>query len=221
MSPDPLDSLNQQLPLDQKPLDQQLEALARTAQNHPPLSKAHQAALRQLVSIILKSGRLCRPQRGSFSGAYEDIYAEAQQDLLLHICRNINKYEPARGTVMTWVNMLLTRRFFKDAIPKVLGPPNIRRIALADLENLAEPEKSATLLDRVKEVAADDPEGLFKSVHIRDYPEATFQAIFQRRLSNQRWQDIANEFSISPTAAQTFFSRKLPTFLPHIRKHTA
>ncbi|NJM97139.1 MAG: sigma-70 family RNA polymerase sigma factor [Phormidesmis sp. RL_2_1] len=208
MSSDPLSSLNQQL-----------QVLALTAQNHPPLSKAHQAALRQLVSAILNSGRLCRPQKGLFSGAYEDIYAEAQQDLLLYICKNINQYSPERATVMTWVNMLLAKRFFREAIPKVLGPPNVRRIALADLESVAEPEEPTTLLDCIREVVAADPENLFKSIHIREHPEATFQALFQRRLSNQQWHDIATEFGISLSTAQTFFSRCLQRFLPYLREH--
>ena len=208
MSSNPLDSLNQQL-----------QVLALTAQSHSPLSKARQSALRQLVSTILNSGRLCRPQKGRFSGAYEDIYAEAQQDLSLYICKNIDRYSPERGTVMAWVNMLLTRRFFREAIPKVLDPPNMRRVALADLENLAPPEEATTLLDCIKEVVAADPEDLFKSVHIRDHPEATFQALFQRRLSNQRWQDIATEFGISTSTAQTFFSRCLQRFSPKLREH--
>lgn len=199
-------------------LNQQLQALALVAQQHPPLSRERQSALRQLVNGILKSGRLCRPQRGRFLGTYEDIYAEAQQELLLYICKNIDKYSPERAPFMTWVNMLMERRFFREAIPRVLGPPAMNRVTLADLENVVVPEEATTLLDCVREVVEADREDLFKSAHIRGRPEVTFQALFQRRLSGQRWQDIATEFGISTSTAETFFSRKLQKFSPNIRK---
>lgn len=199
-------------------LNQQLQAVALAAQQHPPLSYERQAALRQLVNGILRSGRLCRPQKGRFLGAYEDIHAEAQQELLLYICKNIDKYSPERAPVMTWVNMLLERRFFREAIPRVLGPPAMKRVTLVNIEDVPVAEEATTLLDCVREVVEADQEDLFKSVHIRDRPDATFQALFQRRLSGLRWQDIATEFNISTSTAQTFFSRCLQRFLSTIRE---
>ncbi len=37
-----------------------------------------------------------------------------------------------KASVMNWANMLLERRFFSEAIPKVLGQAAIRRITLDD-----------------------------------------------------------------------------------------
>lgn len=213
---DPLDELN----LDE--LNRQLQRLALKAQQHSPQSQERQLALTRLVTMIFNGGRLCHPQRGSFGGRYEDIYAEATQNLMLYICdnENIDRYNPERGEVMTWVNMLLSRRFFREAIPSVLGRLEIRRVTLADLENFAAPEEPSTLLDCIKEVVAADPEGLFASVHVRNHPEVTFQALFQRRLVHQRWRDIATEFGISVSTAQTFFSRQLEErFAPKLREY--
>lgn len=200
-------------------LNQRLRAIATIAQQHDPTSQAHRAALRQIVDDIYRSKRLCRPQKGSFSGAYEDIYAVAIQELFYYICKNIHKYNPDRGEVMTWVNMLLTRRFFKEAIPKVLGKPNSQQMTLADLDNLAVPTEPASLIECIKEAVENDPEGLFQSVHIRQHPEATFQALFLRRLSDQRWQDIATEFGLSISTVQMFFSRRLQEFSPKLREY--
>lgn len=192
-------------------LNRQLQRLALKAQQYPPQSQKRRLALTRLVTIVLNSGRLCRPQKGSFSGRYEDIYAEATQNLMLYICEkeHIDRYNPERGEVMTWVNMLLSRRFFPEAVPKVLGRPEIKRVTLTDLENFAAPEEPSTLLDCIREAVAADPEGLFASVHVRNHPEVTFQALLQRRLVHQRWRDIATELGISISTAQTFFSRQL------------
>ena len=94
-------------------LDEQLKQLAILAQQYPPPTQGRQLALRKLVNGIVQSGRLGRPQRGQFSGSYEDIYDEAVQELLLYICQNVEKYDPERGSVMALVNVLLDRRFFK------------------------------------------------------------------------------------------------------------
>ncbi|MEM8810803.1 MAG: sigma-70 family RNA polymerase sigma factor [Cyanobacteria bacterium P01_G01_bin.38] len=200
-------------------LNQQLQALAATAQRYPALTRARQAALRQLVNGILQSGRLCRPQKGNFSGAYDDIYAEALQELLLYICQNIDKYSSERGTVMTWVNMLLQRRFFREAIPKVLGKPDMKRVTLPDLETVAAPETAVTPLDTLKESVEADPEDLFKSAHIRDHPDATFQALLQSRLSDQSWEAIATEFGISVSTASNFYYRCLTKFSSKLKEY--
>lgn len=83
-------------------VDEQLLRLALTAQQFPPLSPKRQLALRKLVNGILQSGKLCYPQQGKFAGAYQEIYDEALQELLLYICENIDKYNPLRASVMGW-----------------------------------------------------------------------------------------------------------------------
>jgi DNA-directed RNA polymerase specialized sigma24 family protein len=193
-------------------LDNQLSHLALTAQRHPPLSQERQVALRQLVTGILRSRRLCRPQLGQFAGNYQDIYDEALQELLLFICQNIDRYDPDRGTVMAWVNMLFDRRFFREAIPKVLGKQNLTRMTLMDLDRISAPAAEPTLTDTIQEFVERDPDNHLKQEHIKNHPTANFQVLLQRRLQGISWQDIANEFGIAIPTLSSFYYRRLDKF---------
>jgi DNA-directed RNA polymerase specialized sigma24 family protein len=188
-------------------LDEQLKLLAISAQQHPPLTQGRQLAVRKLVNGIVQSGRLCRPQRGQFSGSYEDIYDEAVQELLLYICQNIEKYDPERGSVMAWVNVLLERRFFKEAIPKILGKPNLQKMTLSDLDNLAPSEETESLTEILKECIESDPDNLLKKEYLQNYPTANFQVLLQRRFSGKSWKEISAEFDINIKTLSSFYYR--------------
>jgi len=188
-------------------LDEQLKLLAISAQQHPPLTQGRQLAVRKLVNGIVQSGRLCRPQRGQFSGSYEDIYDEAVQELLLYICQNIEKYDPERGSVMAWVNVLLERRFFKEAIPKILGKPNLQKMTLSDLDNLAPSEETESLTEILKECIELDSENILKKEHLQNYPTANFQVLLQRRFSGKSWKEISAEFDINIKTLSSFYYR--------------
>jgi hypothetical protein len=115
--------------------EQQLQALALQVQQHPMGTTARRIILSKLIDTIYRSRQLARPYQGQFQGVYEDIYQEAVQNLFLYICKNIDKYDPQRGEFMTWVNMLLTKRFFPEAIPKVIGTANEINLESSILEN--------------------------------------------------------------------------------------
>lgn len=70
---------------------------------------------------------------------------------MLYIYRNIEKYDLERGEVMAWCNVLLERRFFRDAISKVLGKPEIQKMTLADLDNLPAPEEEIPIITEIIE----------------------------------------------------------------------
>lgn len=200
-------------------LDEQLKRLALTAQQHPPLTQERQVALGQLVQAILSSHRLCHPQRGKFPQRYEEIYQEARQELLFYICQNIDKYDPERGDVMAWCNILLERRFFREAIPKVLDKPGIQRITLADLENLTLPEESPNLAEIIREYIELDPENLFKQSYIQDRPEANFQALAKQRLDRKSWKEISQDFGIKISTLSRFYQRCLSKFASEIQEY--
>ncbi len=200
-------------------LDEQLKQLAISAQQHPALTQGRQLALRKLVNGIVQSGRLCRPQRGQFSGSYEDIYDEAVQELLLYICQNVEKYDPERGSVMAWVNVLLERRFFKEAIPKILGKPNLQKMTLSDLDNLAPPEETESLTEILKECIDSDPDNLFKKEYLQNYPAANFQVLLQRRFSGKSWKEISAEFDINIKTLSSFYYRCVNKFSSRLREY--
>ena len=200
-------------------LDEQLKQLAKSTQHHPRLTQGRQLALRKLLNGILQSGRLCRPQRGQFSGVYEDIYDEARQELLLYICQNIDKYDSERGSVMAWANVLLERRFFKEAIPKTLGNPGIQKMTLADLDNFAVPESPPVLNEILTEYIESDPEKLFQKEHIENHPEANFQALARRRILGDSWKQISAELGMKIPTLSSFYYRCLNKFSANLKEY--
>ena len=200
-------------------LDEQLKQLAILAQQHPPLTQGRQLALRKLVNGIVQSGRLCRPQRGQFSGSYEDIYDEAVQELLLYICQNVEKYNPERGSVMAWVNVLLERRFFKEAIPKILDQQGLQKMTLSDLDNFLPHEETESLTEILKECVESDPENLFKKEYLQNYPAANFQALLQRRILGKSWKEISVEFDINIKTISSFFYRCVNKFSSKLKEY--
>ena len=200
-------------------LDEQLKQLAISAQQHLPLTQGRQLALRQMVNGILQSGRLCRPQRGQFSGVYEEIYDEALQELLLYICQKIDKYNPERGSVMAWVNVLFERRFFKEAILKILDKQELQRINIPDLDEIDPPESTPSLTEIIKQCIELDAENLFKNEHIENHPQANFQALVRRRLLGQSWKEISAEFEIKLSTVSRFYDRCLNKYSAKLKEY--
>ncbi len=188
----------------QDELDEQLKQLAKVAQEHPPLSMERRIALTKLVEAILHSGRLWCPPRGQF---HEDIYNEAKQNLLLYFCQKIEKYNPERGSVMAWVNMLLYRRFFRDAVAQVTDQQIKELPTLSDLENLASPEQTPLLSERVRQFIELDPENYFKKEYIGNNLQANFQALMRRRFLGDSWKDISVDFGIKVSTLSSFYQR--------------
>jgi DNA-directed RNA polymerase specialized sigma24 family protein len=200
-------------------LDEQLRHLAQLAKQHPPLTGARQLALTHLVQAILKSGRLCRPHRGQFLHRYEEIYEEAQQELLFYVCQNIEKYDPERAEVMAWCNFLLERRFFREAIPKVLDKQGIQKMTLSDLDNLAKPEEPPVFTEVIKECIELDPENLFKTCHIENHPKANFQVLSKQRLEGKSWKEISEILEIKIPTLSSFYYRCLNRFASILKEY--
>jgi hypothetical protein len=114
--------------------------------------------------------------------------------------------------------MLLTRRFFPEAIPKVIGKINEIHLERFDLE-LLESSESIFLFEQVRQCIEYDPEGLFRSEHIREHPKANFQAIATRRYSGVSWKDISAEWSIGLKSLNTFYQRCLKKFAPKLKEY--
>ncbi|MEB3360056.1 MAG: hypothetical protein VKK04_25245 [Synechococcales bacterium] len=200
-------------------LDTRLHQLAIAAQHHAPKTPQRQAALRQLVGLVLQSGKLYRPRQGEFPGVYDEIYSEALQDLLLFVCQNIERYDPERAAVMTWLNMLMARRFFQEAIPKVLGQTTVRRLNLVDVEQLATAESTESLTDLIAHCLQADPDRQFTTTWVEGCPQASFQAIATRRLAGVAWKAIAAEFDLGTSTVSTFYYRCLKKFSPVLKAY--
>ena len=209
--------------LEQPQLDSHLRDIAIAAQAQPKGSRARQRALTELISVILRSKKFCRPRRGQFRGLYEDIYAEALQRLFAFVCDRINDYSTEKGEVLQWINFLLGRRFFIEAsreyFPtgfKGIDTRSIKRLSLEHLDrnNPVElnPQLIPSLSQEVKACIEEDPEGLFKQAHVMNHSNASFQYIACRRLEGYAWADLSAEFDIPVPTLSSFYRRCLARF---------
>ncbi|MEC4813023.1 MAG: sigma-70 family RNA polymerase sigma factor [Scytonema sp. PMC 1069.18] len=196
----------------------QLQELALKAQQHPLGSTARRIALSKLIDGIYRSRKLCYPYQGRFSQVYQHIYEEAVQDLFLYICKNIDKYDPNRAEFITWVNMLLTKRFFKEAVSKVVGKTNEIKVETSFLENLEDtiPEDNEDDLisdfQKIRQYIEKDPKGIFRQTYIKSYPQVNFQKIAIKRWSGVSWKDISEELGVPIPTLSNFYRRSLEKF---------
>ncbi|KYC40670.1 hypothetical protein WA1_23795 [Scytonema hofmannii PCC 7110] len=200
-------------------LDSYLLQLATRAQRYPPHSQERQIALTKLIHGIVRFGHFWYPSKSQFSGNVQDIYNEARQELFLFICQNIDKYNPERGTVMAWVNVLLERRFFKDTIRKYQTHSHVTKMTITDLDSFAVPTEPKDLTEIVRECIESDPEDLFKNEYIEKCPQATFQALALRRMSGKSWKEISEEFEMKVPTVSSFYYRCLKKLSPKLKEY--
>lgn len=214
-------------------LDEQLKQLAVEAQQHPPHTPQRQRSIAQLVSLIYRSKKLVRPYPGQFSGLYEEIYAEAQQRLFLHLCEKIDQYNPEME-VMQWANFLMKRRFFVEAsrdlmpaapnaMPKSGERPQLKRITLEVLEkqNPVEIRSSAnsSLSEEIIQCIQEDQDNVFQLTHIEQKPAANFQYIALRFLRGYSWKEISDELDVKVVTLSSFYLRCLTKFTPKFKEY--
>ncbi|MGF1494916.1 MAG: hypothetical protein ACFBSC_21220 [Microcoleaceae cyanobacterium] len=201
--------------------DDKLKQLALTAQQYPDRSPERREALSQLVSEIWHSGRLRHPHPGQFPDRYQEIYEIALQNLMFYICNSIDRYEPTAAPVMRWVNFLLERRFFPEAVTEVLGnrPTDLPRASYEETQPAKPPESQPSLSDLIQQVNVEDLGGIFASKSIRGYPEANFKTLFKRRIIEQEsWKAISKDLGIKISTLSEFYQRCLKQFATQIKQ---
>ncbi len=205
-------------------LDEVLRGLALEAQNSPPGSRQRRRALTRLVQLTRTSGRLCRPYLGQFPHVYDEIYNEALQLLFIYICDRIDAYNPQRSPFLRWVNFLLQRRFFNQAIPKIIG--DRREISINPItppfpvqQQFSAKTFSPSLSEAIAQCLRDDPSGLFEGRSLRQMPEVTFRMIAIRRLEGETWKAISADLGIRISTLSDFYQRSLTEFAGFIRDY--
>lgn len=215
---------------EQRQLDDRLRQLAIAAQNLPQGSFTRQRLLTELIVIMQRSGKVCRPRQGQFQMLYEEIYAEALQRLFAFICACIERYNPQQGEVLQWVNFLLRQRFFieasRDFLPIAYKGMDARTVKHLTLESLDKynpyelnPQLIPHLSQEVKDCLEEDPEGLFAQACVANHPTASFQYIALRRLEGYSWQDLSMELNISIPTLSSFYQRCLTRFVPKLKTY--
>lgn len=208
--------------------DEHLKQLAVEAQRHPPNTPQRQRSIAQLISSIYRSKKLFCPYRDQFPGLYEEIYAEAQQRLFLHICEKIDQYD-SKFEVMQWANFLMKRRFFIEASRDLLPSPKgversqIKRMTLEVLEkqNPVEMQSQAniSLSEAIIQCIQEDYDKVFQSTHIEKKPAANFQYIALRFLSGYSWKEVSEELDVKVVTLSSFYQRCLTKFASKFKEY--
>jgi hypothetical protein len=194
-------------------LDSLLLQLATVAQESPPGSSKRQVSLTKLANLLMGSNYLWRPPKIVSSPMYQEIYNEARQELFLYICKNIEKYNSERATVIGWVNYLFEKRFFRDAISKMHLHNRLATVSLTELDDfLSAPVNTPNVIEVLSEYIDLDPDNLFKNQYIEKYPKANFQVLLKRRIMRQSWKDISTEFHIKVPTISSFYYRCINRF---------
>lgn len=210
-------------------IDKQLKQFAMDAQSAPPKSAQRQRSLTRMVSLICQSRKLVRPYQGQFQGLYNDIYAEAQQRLLLYLCENIDRYDPQRE-VLQWANFLMQKRFFVEAsrdvmptAPKGMDRSQVKHITLdiLDKQNPLEQQASRqlSLSEEVVQCIREDSDGVFQKTHIAGKPKAHFQYIALSFLGGYSWKEISLELDVKVVTLSSFYQRCLLKFAPVFKEY--
>ena len=205
-------------------IDRQLKQLAIEAQRTLPKTPQRQRSLTRLVSLICRSQRLVRPYAGQFKGFYNDIYAEAQQRLLLYLCENIDRYDPERE-VLQWANFLMKARFFVEAsrdvmptIPKGVDRTFVKRMTLDALDKKAPVDqqisRQPSISEEVVQCIREDCDGIFRKTHIVNKPQAHFQFIALQFLGGYSWKELSAHLDVKVVTLSSFYHRCLLKFAP-------
>ena len=207
---------------DRKQLHQQLKALVLDAQSHPPGSKKRKIALDKLVRAIQASGQLFCKYKIGFP---EELYNEVLQETFFDVCRKIDRYDPAKAQVITWVNNLLWWRFLQGMETynkhrqelSLDTPVDISGMSFLDI--LEQPEVSPGFVEELQECLQQDPDGSFAQRHVRGRPEANFRAIALRRLAGESWKKISADWGIPIPTLSVFYQRSCRHFIPKFREY--
>ncbi|MBF2065966.1 MAG: hypothetical protein IGS39_16325 [Calothrix sp. C42_A2020_038] len=183
-----------------------------------------QVALTKLINeLMLQIDKLPKPQTDS--SRY--IYEEALQETCLYICKNIDKYESERGSIMGWFIFILKMRkisFFKwvnwDIISNYTFTSTGDEINLYDVYIPPElnPLPSEQLLAFIKE----DPEGLLQRKLFKKNPNASFQTILLKKCEEGKsWQEIVAELKLGATHGPLycFYQRCCEEFASYFTKY--
>lgn len=186
--------------------------------------------LSRLIAAIWHSDRLSHPQRGMWPPElYRELHGEAVQRTLMEICQKIDDYN-RDYSVLAWVNYRLKKRFIdvvRDYQKKGItySPRSQRDLAVSmpsidDLDAYFAVEDSVSDAQLLQQFIDDDPEHLFRSAHVKNRPEVTFQALAKARLVEQQtWEEIASECQISVQTLCSFFNRRLRKLIPYFQKY--
>lgn len=199
-------------------LNQHLQQLVAEACSYPPRSLQRRQKLNEIVRVVTKSGKLWQENT--------PYYKDALQQTWLYFCRNPEKYDPKKCSVITWLDNSLKWRLqdcrkadAKDQSKKSVDLRLEGEETTNPINTLENPphhsDRPLAVLEETREWVETDPTGELSSIHVKKRPDVTCQVLMQRRLPPEAsWESIALEFNLPPSTAPNFYKREC---LPRLR----
>lgn len=206
-------------------LDRELKSFAEQARQYPQGSRHRNKLTSRLIMMIEESGKLYCPEKSSYP---VEVYHEALQEVRLYIFRSIDRYDPTRAKMMTWVNRKLSFAF-QDAARKYRNR-HLKTTSLSikiarhnegsrrTLEDIISSETSPFLSEKLREVIKQDLSGEFRNKHLKGRPEINFQSIALKMIDGYSRREIADHWQVKEQRLYSFFSRCCKLFRPLIDK---
>jgi DNA-directed RNA polymerase specialized sigma24 family protein len=194
-------------------LDEQLRQLTAETCKHSPTSVERRQGFTQIIRLIQKSGKLWHESTLD----YEDAWQNTMTFLYLNLCEATTaaQYDPARASIITWLNVYLKGRL-KDYYRKQqqrqyryisIDIPLFENINLID--TLEAPADIPPMLEEVRHWAQTDATGELANTHIRGRPDITCQLLILSRLPPEtQWQELARELGVPLSTLNNFYERK-------------
>lgn len=203
---------------------ERLRQLVEEACRYQPGSIERQRKLTALIRLV--SGKLWKERT--------PYYQDALQQTWVYFCQNIcesttgERYDPDRGSVVTWLNSYLKRRL-QDGYIAMQKQRATQTTSFIRWSRSGEPQESVDLietiagepdvppiLETVKAWVESDPKRELSHLHIAGHPEVTCQLLILRRLPPETsWKDLSEEFGLSISTLSSFYQRQC---LPRLRK---
>jgi hypothetical protein len=207
-------------------IDDRLKQLAIAAKNHQPKTLGRQKAVTRLIMEIEKHQIINCPQNPNFSYAiYREICAEAKQELMFRISREIHNYRQDKE-VRQWVNFLIIK-CFQETTPKVIGKKDLGTLYYGDMdlvfkqmEKQQTEDESYQLGAALIEMIAEDPGDVFEDEVMKKYPYVNFKLLLIKRvIEDASLQQISEELGVSISTLSSFYQRSLEKFTPRFREY--
>jgi DNA-directed RNA polymerase specialized sigma24 family protein len=194
--------------------------------------------LQSLARKPKKSNKASAPFKSLITQKHiqEELYAEAKVNTFYYIRDNLDKYDPEKGTVKTWVNRTLCLKFL-DAFNKEYRGKKLQIKAHAVSLDAPNSESTTTLHDCLlspapskkreihrlfRELIQNDPENFLKNSLIKSKTgkRISLQEVFLMRLEDKTLEEIETESGISLKSISSYINRKKAELKIYITEHT-
>ncbi|MEB3295869.1 MAG: hypothetical protein VKJ24_22175 [Synechococcales bacterium] len=197
-------------------LDRHLAELVTVALAHPIGSLERQRTLTQLIAHMQQSGKIWQG-----SGARSEDYAEALQQTWLFLCRNLERYDSSKASLMTWFNNHLKYRLLdqsrqtQQTQQETLQARRTKTGEWCDpLDALPAQATMPLLLEEIEQWLTQDSKSL-RLIHLRDRSEVHCQMLIRCRLPPETpWEQLSQRWNVPISTLSNFYQREC---LPRLR----